>query len=339
MHEYAPWANEELKRILLLSQYSLPILDLQFGGSCNLNCIYCDTPRYDHPCLLDLAAIEKIIHSGNIKWVYACGLGEPTAKGENGNAFKKVLSMCKDNSVRVSVFSNIVELDDELLQYIDNGTLHVLFKLDSFKPAVMNYLYGADRSKTILRNYERLKEVIHVTDGKTNLGASIVPNAKNQDEVFKIIDYCMKYGIYPLLGQLENAGKCVRIFDELKVDDVKLLAMRQYIKDMYGIDYEMPICPAAISGIHITNANQVVVDEKTGLSCGWFWLINPKMIKIGNIITMSAQEITEEIINFRKSRLSNVVSIEKSLKPNPFGGCGGDAKRLLQQYISIATKY
>ncbi len=337
MYEYAPWATDVLERILSISSESLPILDLQFGGACNLNCIYCDTPKYKYPCLLDLEAIEKIICNGNIQWVYACGLGEPTVKGGNGYAFKRVLAMCKANSAKVSVFSNMVDLDDELLQYIDDGTLHVLFKLDSFRPDVMNYLYGVDRSKTILQNYERLKEVIHIKDGTTNLGASIVPNAKNQEEVYKIVDFCMEYGIYPLLGQLENAGKCASIFDELKVDDNELLALRQYIKNTYGTDYQMPICPATIAGIHITNTNKVIVDEKTGLSCGWFWLDEPKMIEIGNIIDMSSKEVTSKIIAYRKSKFADVVSIEKSLKANPFGGCGGDAKALLQQYISIAN--
>ena len=337
MYDYAPWATDVLKRILSISSESLPILDLQFGGACNLNCIYCDTPKYKYPCLLDLEAIEKIINNGKIQWVYACGLGEPTVKGDNGYAFKKVLAMCKANSVKVSVFSNMVDLDDELLQYIDNGTLHVLFKLDSFVPNVMNYLYGVDKSKTILRNYERLKEVIHIKNGTTNLGASIVPNAKNREEIYKIVDFCMEYGIYPLLGQLENAGKCASIFEELKVDDNELLALRQYIKGTYGADYQMPICPATIAGIHITNTNKVIVDEKTGLSCGWFWLDEPKMIEIGNIVDMSAEEITSKIIAYRKSKFADVVAIQQSLTPNPFGGCGGDAKSLLRHYINIVN--
>lgn len=337
MYEYAPWATDVLKRILSISSESLPILDLQFGGSCNLDCIYCDTPKYKYPCLLDLEAIERIINNGNIQWVYACGLGEPTVKGGNGYALKKVLAMCKAKSIKMSIFSNMVDLDDELLQYIDSGTLHVLFKLDSFIPEVMNYLYGVDRSKIILQNYEKLKEVIHIKEGTTNLGASIVPNAKNREEIYKIVDFCMEYGIYPLLGQLENAGKCASIFEKLKVNDNELLALRQYIKGTYGANYQIPICPATIAGIHITNTNKVIVDEKTGLSCGWFWLDEPKMIEIANIIDMSPEEITSKIMSYRKSKFANVVAIEKSLKTNPFGGCGGDAKALLQQYISIAN--
>ncbi len=335
MYEYAPWATDVLKRILAISSNSLPILDLQFGGACNLNCIYCDTPKYNFPCSLDLNAIERIIDTGNIQWVYACGLGEPTAKG-NVEAFKQILAMCKKNSTKVSIFSNIVNLDDELLGYIDIGTLHILFKLDSFNPSVMEYLYGADKSTIILRNYQQLKEVTHVNNGATNLGASIVPTTRNYEEIYQIIDFCMDNGIYPLLGQLENAGKCSRIFDKLQLKEDELLTLRSYIEEKYDVHYQIPVCPATISGIHITNTNRVIVDERTGLSCGWFWLDEPKMIEIGNIIDMSAEEITSRIIAYRKSKFADVVAIEKSLKANPFGGCGGDAKQLLQQYISIA---
>lgn len=335
MYEYAPWATDVLKRILAISSNSLPILDLQFGGACNLNCIYCDTPKYNFPCSLDLNAIERIIDTGNIQWVYACGLGEPTAKG-NVEAFKQILAMCKKNSTKVSIFSNIVNLDDELLGYIDSGTLHILFKLDSLNPSVMEYLYGADKSTIILRNYQQLKEVIRINNGATNLGASIVPTARNYEEIYQIIDFCMDNGIYPLLGQLENAGKCSRIFDKLQLKEDELLTLRSYIEEKYDVHYQIPVCPATISGIHITNTNRVIVDERTGLSCGWFWLDEPKMIEIGNILDMSAEEITSRIIAYRKSKFADVVAIEKSLKANPFGGCGGDAKQLLQQYISIA---
>lgn len=335
MYEYAPWAADVLKRILAVSSESLPILDIQFGGACNLNCIYCDTPKYNFPCSLDLSAIEQIINEGNVQWIYACGLGEPTAKG-NIEAFKQILAMCKEKCIKVSIFSNIVNLDDDLLRYIDDGTLHVLFKLDSFKPSIMEQLYGADRSNAILKNYQKLKEVVHIKNGTTNLGASIVPTSMNYTEVFKIIDWCVQNGIYPLLGQLENAGKCAHLFNKLKVGKIRLWILKLYIRIKYDVHYKIPVCPATIFGIHITNTNRVIVDERTGLSCGWFWLNEPKMIEIGNIIDMSYKEITSKIIAYRKSKFADVVSIEKALKANPFGGCGGDAKQLLQQYISIA---
>lgn len=335
LYEYAPWAKDTLHRILSESSNSLPILDIQFGGACNLNCIYCDTPKYGLPCSLDLNAIEKIINTGNIKWIYACGLGEPTAKG-NVEALKRILAMCKRMSVKMSMFSNLVNLDDELLDYIKYGTLHVLFKLDSFNPEVMQFLYGADKSQTILENYQKLKDVVRIENGTTNLGASIVPTSKNYEEIYNIIDWCIENGIYPLLGQLENAGKCAHIFHELELKEEQLLSLRNYIESKYDVHYEIPVCPATISGVHITNTNKVIVDERTGLSCGWFWLDEPEMIMIDDICKSSFEEITSKIINYRKSKFAEVVEIEKNLEPNPFGGCGGDAKSLLNQYISIS---
>lgn len=85
-----------------------------------------------------------------------------------------ILAMCRQMSIKVSIFSNLVNLDNELLDYIESGTLHVLFKLDSFKPEVMKFLYGVDRSQTILKNYQRLKEAARTNNGTTNIGASII---------------------------------------------------------------------------------------------------------------------------------------------------------------------
>ena len=62
----------------------------------------------------------------------------------------------------------------------------------------------------------------------------------------------------------------------------------------------------------------------------------PRMIQIGNITDMTLEEVTAKIIDYRKSKFSDVIETEKSLEPYPFGGCGGDAKALLSQYISIS---
>lgn len=336
MREYAPWSKESLQKVLENTSKSLSILDLQFGGACNLNCIYCDTPRYGAPCQLDLSAIEKMINSGAIQWVYACGLGEPTAKG-NLESLKAILAMCKKMGVKVSIFSNLLNLDDELLSYIEDTTLNVLFKLDSFNPEVMKLLYGADKGEIFLRNYQRLTEAVRIKDGTTNLGASIVPTSINYEELFGIIDWCMENGIFPLIGQLENAGKCANIFDKLQVKEEDLLDLRNYIRTKYSVEYQIPVCPATIAGIHITNTNKVIVDGRTGLSCGWFWLDEPSMISIGDIENMSIEEITEKIISYRKAKFSDVLKIERQLVHNPFGGCGGDAKTLLAQYISLSN--
>ena len=330
IYEYAPWSKSILSN--LTNEFN--ILDIQLGGACNLNCIYCDTPKYRCQCKLDINSIERILATEKIIYIYVCGLGEPTATG-NIDVLKKILKLCEKYSVKLSMFSNCINLDDEMYEYIKRGLLNILFKLDSFEPKTITYLYGADKSDVILKNYERLKNNVYLINGTTNLGASIVPTKINFREIYSIIDWCIDNGIFPLLGQLEKAGKCDQIYDDIKLSNEELENLKQYLNNKCNITYELPICPATISGIHITNDNNIIVDQKTGLSCGWFWLNEPQMIKIGSIIDMNFNEITDSIIKYRKEKFNDVLELKNNYQKNVFGGCGGNAKVLLNKYIEI----
>ncbi|MCH5166784.1 MAG: radical SAM protein [Erysipelotrichales bacterium] len=335
MMQYKPWEKNEVYSLIKESNKNLPILDIQLGGACNLNCIYCDTPKYGHPCDVNLSSIEKLINDGNVKWVYICGLGEPTAT-PNLYHLKQILKLCKEKDIGLSMFSNILNIDDELVNYIDNGTLHVLFKLDTFDKNKMAHLYGKDKGDIILKNYETLNEVVHNQNGVTNLGASIVPTSINYTELPYIINYCMENGIFPLIGQLEDAGSCSKVYKELEVKEKDLIEFRNYISQVYGVDYEMPTCPATIAGMHVTNTNKIILDKRTGLSCPWFWLDEPQLQIIGNIESMSYNEIVKKILDYRKAKLSDVEQMEQNIELYPFGGCGGNAKQLLKTYLDIA---
>ena len=335
MMQYKPWEKQEVDSIIKESNKKLPILDIQLGGACNLSCIYCDTPKYGLPCLVDLDSIEKLMNDGNIKWVYVCGLGEPTATA-NLKHLKYILKLCKERNIGLSMFSNMLNVDKELLDYIDNGTLNVLFKLDTFNKDKMAYLYGLDKGDTILKNYKSLKEVTHFKNGVTNLGASIVPTSVNYDELPFIIDWCVKNNIFPLIGQLEDAGSCSKVYKDLEVKEEDLNKFRKFIEDTYGVNYEMPICSATISGIHVTNTNKIILDKRTGLSCPWFWLDEPQLEVIGNIENMSYEKIVKEILKYRALKLQDVENMEKNIELYPFGGCGGNAKQLLKTYIDIS---
>ena len=335
--QYKPWEKKEVEELINQSNKSLPILDIQLGGACNLKCIYCDTPKYGFPCLVDLPSIEKLMNDGNIKWVYVCGLGEPTAPS-NLNHLKQILSWCRQKNIGLSMFSNMLNVDKDILDYIDNGTLNVLFKLDTFDKERMAYLYGKDRGDIFLKNYQALREVTHATNGVTNLGASIVPTSVNYDELPYIIDWCIKNNIFPLIGQLEDAGSCSKVYKELEVKEEELIRLRKYISSTYGVNYEMPTCPATISGIHVTNTNKIILDKRTGLSCPWFWLDEPQLEVIGSIKDMSYEEITKKIMDYRTLKLEDVIEMEKHIELYPFGGCGGNAKQLLKTYIDISKR-
>lgn len=213
---------------------------------------------------------------------------------QNIRHLKYLLKMCKEKNIKLSMFSNILNLDKELIEYIDQDILYILFKLDTFDKEKMKYLYGKGKGETILKKYELLKEVTHYKNGITNLGASIVPTSVNFDEIHLIIDYSLENGIFPLIGQLEKAGVCSNIFNDLKVSEKDLKLIKKYLKQIYGMEYEVPVCPATISGIHINNTNKIILDKKTGLSCPWFWLDEPMYKIIGNIQNMSYKEIVQK---------------------------------------------
>jgi len=63
----------------------------------------------------------------------------------------------------------------------------------------------------------------------------------------------------------------------LSFTEEPLNKIKNYIKKKHSVDYEIPICPASISSIHITNTNKVICNERTGLSCPWFWLDEPEL--------------------------------------------------------------
>lgn len=338
MMQYKPWEKNEVSSLLNESNKKLPILDIQLGGACNLSCIYCDTPKYGLPCSVNLAAVEKLMNDGDIRWVYVCGLGEPTAPA-NLRHLKQILMWCREKNIGLSMFSNMLNVDRELLDYIDDGTLHVLFKLDTFDKNKMAYLYGQDKGDIILRNYQALREVTHAQNGVTNLGASIVPTSINYSELPSIIDYCIANGIFPLIGQLEDAGSCSKIFKDLEVKEEDLIKFRNYLSTTYGVDYEVPTCPATISGIHVTNTNNIILDKRTGLSCPWFWLDEPQLQVIGNIENMDYNEIVKTILAYRASKLTDVEEMEQHVELYPFGGCGGNAKKLLRTYIDLSKRH
>lgn len=338
MMQYRPWEEKETQEIISsVSEGQLPILDIQLGGGCCNKCIYCDTPKYGEPCKVNLEAIYKLLDSGNIKGVYICGLGEPTHR-ENLEYLMQILAWCKEKNIWLSMFTNLMYLDDKLLDYIENGTLNILFKYDTNSEVLASMLYGQpDLTKiaNYFKNIHKLEKVAHVKNGVTTIGASIVPTSRVYFEMPQIIDYCLKKGFFPLIGQLESAGTCSREYEDLKLTDEQLMKIRNSMLEKYGINYEMPTCPATISGIHITNRNKVILDKRTGLSCPWFWLDEPQLEVIGDINNMSYDEIVKRIQEYRDSVYEEVCHMRDNIELYPFGGCGGNVKSLLKTYTEV----
>ena len=336
MLEYKPWSEKTFDDAM--NQYKKAIftmLDLEVSGACNLACIYCETNNKISKSKLSIKIVENMLKTGNIKWVFVCGLGEPTHHN-NMSLLKEILRLCKIYNAKCSLFTNLCILDDELCKYIEEEVLYILFKLDTFNKERTKEIYGFDVLDKIIDNIKKIERLVKVDGNQTNISASIVPTTLNKDELKIIIDYCYSKNIFPLIGQLEKSGNATDIFDELNLSNDELEEINDYIYDKYGYEYKIPICPSVICGINIDNDSNLVVDGYTGLSCYSFWLEEPK-IKI--LLSVNDQTRYEEMIKcimeYRNQSKDFIYNKIDSIKELPFGGCGGDIKTILKYYIDI----
>lgn len=333
MVEYLPWSKKVLDESI--SSYKngmFPILDLELGGGCNLNCIYCDSPDRSKK-FTSMNEVKKFIQSGCFTWIFICGLGEPTF-AENKTFLLDILELCKKHGVKCSMFTNLLDFDSELFNYIYDDVLYVMFKLDSFKEEKVKRLYGNRKIdfKHLQANMHRLIQLTKERDGYTNVCASIVPTTLNFDELPEIVAFCDRNNIFPLIGDLEDSGKGQDVYSELKLSDSQL----KEIKDLFKEDYMIPICPSVLCGIHILHDGTVALDQSTGLSCHWFWLTEPcvyQMKKASEFSTHS--EIMRDIISYRCDKIPEVKKLVEGLDNLVFGGCGGDIKTLLEVYVRL----
>lgn len=316
------------------------ILDIEVSGHCNFNCVYCDSPDHRKKCTINIINIERLLCSQLFDWVFICGLGEPTA-GTNYHFLIDVLKLCKKYGVRCSIFTNGSVCNDELLKYIEEGILHILFKYDSADFKLNANVYGTSnlKAKRQYSNIQTLIKYVHCEDNMTNIGASIVPTKLNKDKIPQIVEECCKYNVYPLLADLENSGRGQEHFSALSLNPDEIRELKNVVEEIIGEEYRIPICPAVISGIHINNNSNIVVDEISGLACPWFWLEEPQLytaLKLNS--DTSLDEIRNAIIKFRNRKLDKVKELQ-TLYNTPysekFGGCGGDINSLLNIYIKI----
>lgn len=333
MIEYLPWSQKVLgESISSYKKGMFPILDLELGGGCNLNCIYCDSPDRTKN-FISMNEVKELIQSDNFTWVFICGLGEPTFS-ENKEYLLDILELCRNHRVKCSMFTNLLNFDDRLFEYVKANVLYVMFKLDSFKEEKIKKLYGNQKisAERLQSNIKKLIGLAKEEDGYTNICASIVPTTLNFDELPDIITFCKDNNIFPLIGDLEDSGRGQDVYLELKLSDDQL----KKIKELFDEDYSIPICPSVLCGIHILYDGTVALDKSTGLSCHWFWLTEPCVYRMKKVYEYTSfNEITDEILSYRNDRIPEVKKLIEGLDNLVFGGCGGDVKILLEKYVKL----
>ncbi|MDR2146729.1 MAG: hypothetical protein LBE91_09765, partial [Tannerella sp.] len=119
----------------------------------------------------------------------------------------------------------------------------------------------------------------------------------------------------------------------------ELQIIKSEIELQTNFEYEIPICPSVIGGIHIDYSGNIIVDEATGLSCHWFWLKEPKVKTLTTIYSETTiNSISEKIFDYRTQQLPTLKNMIDEIPILSFGGCGGNVKFLLEKYISIHEK-
>lgn len=333
MLEYLPWSKRVFEHCYKLFQHGhFPILDAELSGMCNLKCIYCDSPDREKAFSAD-AEIFRLLESGQIQWLFICGLGEP-AFSTNRDKLIKLLEICKKNRVKCSAFTNLTNFDDDLFKYVEENVLYVMFKFDSIKHDVIKKIYGAPHVdvQSLQNKIKRLLTLVKVEDNCTNVCASIVPTTENYEELPALIDFCLKNDVFPLIGDLEDSGLGKETYTSLKLSDEQLRAVKKHFPEEYSI----PICPSVLCGIHILHDGTIALDERTGLSCHWFWLEEPRIHVLKKACEYSSySDIEMDILAYRKKRLQFVKSDAARVKELVFGGCGGDIKKLFDAYLQM----
>ncbi len=355
--EYFPWSEFVLNEsIIELKKGALPCLDIELSGICDLikvtgGCIYCDSysqinDKYTNELKLD--EIIQIIKDGKklgVRWVYICGLGEPL----NDPKFFDIISFLRKLNINVSLFSNGIYITEKNIDFLFQHSVNLILKCDSLDSHVFNKILGGKNAEEyklaqkICTTITKLLEHGYSSNpNNPSLAVSIVPTKYNITHIPSLLEFCLNNNIFPLLGELECAGRAKKIYSILCPTNEQLKELHKSLKKILREDYKIPICPAAVAGLHLNNIGDVIIHKDTGINCGWFSLRELKMVTIGNIRTTSLRVLFEKVQNYRKNLYdsSNLQHWIKKYQFNEskliFGGCGG--KMLTKYFLGIMTK-
>ncbi|MFC2108367.1 radical SAM protein [Candidatus Bipolaricaulota bacterium] len=336
MKEYIPWSEKTLEESFArYREGKFSILDLELSGDCSLACKYCDSPQRDREILWSFRDIERILESGSVSWLFVCGLGEPLYES-NRETLQLLLHLCEKHGIRCSAFTNAVSIGAEVVEWVQGGILHLQVKLDSLDENTANSIYRSEVSETMLRNIETLADSMSSSAGLTPLAASIVPSRENITEIPELVRFCLARDIFPLIGEIEDAGLAKGNLPRMAPTVEEIAKMQEDVQDVLGERYNIPTCPSVISGIHVDHSGAIVVDERTGLSCPWFWLSEPSLFEVGQVSRESTWEaIGDQVLTYRIKVIEDVRKLAAELVDFPIGGCGGNARDLIQHYIQV----
>ena len=343
MVEYIPWSKKVLESSITSQKNGrIPTLDLELTAKCSgACCIYCDSkPAVCYEGCdgeLEYDVLEHVIRQlklYGLKWVYTCGLGEPL----EDTKFWELVHLLKNNGIKLSMFSNGIFIDSkEVAKELLDNDVNIILKMDTFVENDFDAILGHKGcAEKIYNARDLLLEAGYGAKGNeqsTNLAFSIVPTSLSIDNIKTVIDYADKHGIFASIGELEQAGEVInhKLNEVLGISRSQVIKLKEYADEYAHGDYMRPICPCILTGLHIDNLGNCLVDKHTGLNCKWFLLQNPETHVIGSIKETDIYELFEKVNNYRKERfIADKDSIMEMCNVSyVFGGCGGNPKDII----------
>lgn len=342
MFEYLPWSKKVLSEMIIAHQNGdIPALDIELTAKCTgACCIYCDSKpdvcMHEQLGEIDFSVIKKTFleaKARGLKWVYTCGLGEPLEDAK----FWDMIHLLKANDIGLSMFSNGIFIQDvNVARELKEHNVNIILKMDTFDATNFDAILG--KKGTAAKIYAARDYLIEAgygeKNGYTDFAFSIVPTNLSVDGIPQVIDFAKKHGIFASVGELEQAGEVInnKLSKTLGVSAEKVIQLKE-VADAYAEgEYMRPICPCILTGLHIDNLGNCVVDEDTGLNCKWFLLINPRTIKLGNIRNESISSLFNRVNLYRKECFKNKIQLIKSScdVSYVFGGCGGNPRDIIR---------
>lgn len=342
MIAYYPWSEKVLNNCLNAhDEGSLVTLDLEFTAKCSkASCIYCDS-RPDvgirHPNELNYRETEKLLRDAKslgLKWIYACGLGEPLEDPR----FKKIVETAFEHAVGLSVFTNGILINEEKAKWLHDNKVYLILKLDTFEEETFDKILGKKgAAKKIYTAVELLLNAGYgknYRDGYTDLAFSIIPTQLNIKSIDEVISFAKKNNIFSSVGELERAGRALecKTYSNLSLTNEEILSLKAKVENLLWKGYIRPVCPTIVTGVHIDNIGNCVVDSETGLNCKWFLLGEPMIKILGNIRKNDIKTMFNSVREYRKQRFeTNSNGVRRcEITEYVFGGCGGSPKRIIQ---------
>ncbi len=342
MIEYLPWSKKVLNEaISMQKQGAIPTLDIELTAKCTgACCIYCDSKPKVCACEqngeMDFSTIKRVVleaKSYGLKWIYTCGLGEPL----EDNKFWDMIHLLRANHISLSMFSNGIFISDiNVARELKENNVNIILKMDTFDEDKFDTILGGKGiAKKIYTARDYLLEAGYGNrDNYTDLAFSIVPTSLSINGIPEVVRFCKKHGVFASIGELEQAGEVIskNLNDSLGISSSLVTQLKKVADSYIEGSYMRPICPCIITGIHLDNLGNCVVDEDTGLNCKWFLLKEPSIVKVGSIYQDSIVSLFEKVNLYREEcfKIKREL-IEKSCNVSyTFGGCGGNPKDIIE---------